>query len=110
MSLFRTVPVGLFGEHIYIKSTLLDKSFGCISKLFSCVNFIYSIFSYTPLFCMYSPLLPEITFVSKYTGYTGSEIATILSVSNKSTIFPVSHFAPSDTNTSLISISMFLFW
>lgn len=44
--------------------------------------------------------------MSKYTGYTGSVIATLLSIAKMSTIFPQSHLAPSDTNISSSFISI----
>ena len=74
------------------------------TKLFFDVAGMYIIFSYFPFSLLYFPLLPVITFVSKYTGYTGSVIATLLFWANISTIFPQSHFAPSDTNISSVSI------
>src|SRR5699024_671607 len=103
-----TVPVGLFGKHRYIISTFSFGNSGL--KLFSAVTGKYTIFSYISFSLLYFPLLPDITFVSKYTGYTGSVIATLLSSANISTIFPQSHFAPSDTKISsaLISISLAL--
>ena len=66
-------------------------------------------FSYFPVLSSYFPLLPHITLLSRYTGYTGSVMATLTSCANKSTIFPVSHFAPSDTNTSSGSICKFAY-
>jgi hypothetical protein len=45
-------------------------------------------------------------FVSKYTGYTGSVIATMLSTENISPILPVSDFEPSDTKISSKAISI----
>ena len=69
----------------------------------------------TKLFCsntgkytMFS-FFPDIIFVSTYTGYTGSVIATLLFSPNISTIFPQSHFAPSDTNISSNSIPKSLY-
>ena len=104
--LSNTVPVGLFGKHKYIRSTLSFGNSGL--KSFSAVTGKYTIFSYVSVSLLYFPLLPDITFVSKYTGYTGSVIATLLSFPNISTIFPQSHFEPSDTNISSVAISIFL--
>ena len=63
--LSNTVPVGLFGKHKYIKSTLSFGNSGL--KSFSAVTGKYTILSYVSYSLLYFQLLPDITFVSKYT-------------------------------------------
>ena len=73
-------------------------------KLFSANVGRYTTFSNIPSTAW--PVRPPITLESRYTGYTGSVIAMILSSLNNSWILPTSDFAPSETNTSSIPISM----
>src|SRR3989344_668591 len=90
-----TAPVGLLGLQIKIKSTL---PFGGLG-----INPSSSLHS------IYTTFFPEITLLSRYTGYTGSATATILSVPKMEEIFAESDFAPSLTKISCVSRKIPLF-
>ena len=73
-------------------------------KLFSAVHGIYTTPSKVPS-SFTRPVRPAMIFVSRYTGYTGSVIAIVLSTPKISWILPQSDFAPSLTKISSVSIS-----
>ena len=90
-------PVGLFGKHRY--TTSMRSLGGCGTNPLAGVPSMYSNPSYRPPSSA-TPVLPAITLVSTYTGYTGSGTAMRLPEPRISRKLLASGLLPSDRKIS----------